>query len=233
MVALVAGVAGIPATTAAHDVDREFLAVKVPFRHVWVSPLPTTSSGDVDVERLLLEASGATLPATLLHLESSLDGVAEALRVGDEAAAASQWRSVIAGTRSDWQHTDVNALVAWVLREAYMETSAELRYYAQKADHYDEQKRETRDQLSSVEEFRSSLPPSCQEFSDLCELVDDTEVWIDVLGLQLDGLEEDAELANVDLQNVLQKQQQTVQSMSNAAKMLHDTAMTIIGQPGR
>ena len=44
--------------------------------------------------------------------------------------------------------------------------------------------------------------------------------------------DDDAQLANIDLQNMLQKQQQTLQTMSNVSKMLHDTAMAIIRKVG-
>jgi len=47
---------------------------------------------------------------------------------------------------------------------------------------------------------------------------------------KLQSTGEDAQLANVDLQGMLQKQQQTLQMMSNISKMLHDTAMAIIGK---
>jgi len=43
---------------------------------------------------------------------------------------------------------------------------------------------------------------------------------------------DDAQLANVDIQNVLQKQMQVVQMMSNISKMLHDTTMAIIRKIG-
>ncbi len=43
---------------------------------------------------------------------------------------------------------------------------------------------------------------------------------------------DDAQLANVDLQNMLQKQQQALQTLSNVSKMLHDTAMAIIRKIG-
>ena len=39
---------------------------------------------------------------------------------------------------------------------------------------------------------------------------------------------DDAQLANIDLQNALQKQQQTFQMLSNIAKINHDTAMAVI-----
>ncbi len=41
-----------------------------------------------------------------------------------------------------------------------------------------------------------------------------------------------AQRANVDLQNALQQQQRTLQTMSNVSKMLHDTAMAIIRKIG-
>jgi hypothetical protein len=43
---------------------------------------------------------------------------------------------------------------------------------------------------------------------------------------------DDAQLANVDLQNILQKQQQTLQMMSNISKMLYDTAQAVIRKMG-
>jgi hypothetical protein len=43
---------------------------------------------------------------------------------------------------------------------------------------------------------------------------------------------DDAQLANVDLQNILQKQQQTLQMLSNISKALHDNIMAIIRKIG-
>jgi hypothetical protein len=39
---------------------------------------------------------------------------------------------------------------------------------------------------------------------------------------------DDAQLANVDPQNALQKQEQALQTLSNIMKTMHDTAMAII-----
>lgn len=48
----------------------------------------------------------------------------------------------------------------------------------------------------------------------------------------LNTIGDDAQLANIDLQNMLQKQQQILQTMSNISKMLHDTAMAVIRKIG-
>lgn len=48
----------------------------------------------------------------------------------------------------------------------------------------------------------------------------------------LQSVGDDAQLANMDLQNALQKQQQTLQLMSNVSKMMHDTAIGVIRKIG-
>ncbi len=48
----------------------------------------------------------------------------------------------------------------------------------------------------------------------------------------LDKIGADEQLATVDLQNALQRSQQTLQTMSNISKTLHDTAMAIIRKLG-
>jgi hypothetical protein len=46
------------------------------------------------------------------------------------------------------------------------------------------------------------------------------------------ALGDDAQLANLDLQNILQRQQLTLQMMSNISKMLYDTASSVIRRMG-
>ena len=49
-----------------------------------------------------------------------------------------------------------------------------------------------------------------------------------VMEEQLNTIGDDAQLANIDLQNNLQKQQQTISMLSTISKMLHDTAMAVV-----
>jgi hypothetical protein len=46
------------------------------------------------------------------------------------------------------------------------------------------------------------------------------------------GGSDDAQLANVDLQNMMQKQQQTIQMISNITKTIGDTALATIRKIG-
>lgn len=45
---------------------------------------------------------------------------------------------------------------------------------------------------------------------------------------RLQTVGDDSQLANIDLQNALQKQQQTIQMLSNISKLMHDTATGVI-----
>jgi len=67
--------------------------------------------------------------------------------------------------------------------------------------------------------------PGC---STVAQVEDQIQTWED----KLNSIGDDAQLANVDLQNMLQKQQQTLQMMSNISKALHDTAMSVIRKMG-
>jgi hypothetical protein len=49
---------------------------------------------------------------------------------------------------------------------------------------------------------------------------------------KLNGLGDDAQLANIDLQDIIQKQQQTLQMMSNISKMVFDTSQAVIRKIG-
>ena len=60
----------------------------------------------------------------------------------------------------------------------------------------------------------------------------EAEAYVEYLENRLNTIGDDAQLANVDLQNWLQKQQQTLQMMSTISKQLHDTAMAIIRKMG-
>lgn len=67
--------------------------------------------------------------------------------------------------------------------------------------------------------------PGC---ATIAQVEDEIKTWED----KLNSVGDDAQLANVDLQNMLQKQQQTLQMMSNISKALHDTAMAVIRKMG-
>jgi len=56
--------------------------------------------------------------------------------------------------------------------------------------------------------------------------------YVRSLEAYLRSVGDDAQLANVDLQSVLQKQQQVLQMMSNVSKMIYDTSMAVVRKIG-
>jgi chromosome segregation ATPase len=67
-----------------------------------------------------------------------------------------------------------------------------------------------------------------QSIAALDSQADQVQVKLAELEETLNTVGDDAQLANVDLQNILQKQQQTLQMMSNVMKTLHDAAKSAI-----
>lgn len=144
---------------------------------------------------------------------------------------------------------DVNALVQFVLHQAYQENRTDLQAYAEKVRRFEEQREAIRGELTRIRAFKSAL----EEGARWTDFRPDLDVWrvipdyrppaavttpeaVDSLIKEweemLATLGDDAQLANVDMQNVLQKQQQTMQMMSNISKTLHDTAMAVIRKIG-
>ncbi len=80
--------------------------------------------------------------------------------------------------------------------------------------------------------LNDAAPPYLVASGEKIETVAQLETAIKNLEEKLSAVGDDAQLANVDLQNMLQKQQQLIQMLSNVGKTLHDTAMAVIRKIG-
>ena len=109
---------------------------------------------------------------------------------------------------------DVQSLILFVMHESYRSQQEDLAEFARRVQYFNEKKKRLRAQ---IEEARAQKWQASQIAS--------MEAALATVG-------EDAQLANIDLQNQLQKQQQTLQTMSNVSKMLHDTAMAVVRKIG-
>jgi hypothetical protein len=136
--------------------------------------------------------------------------------------AEKRWTAVIAEVARSGRPVNVNALVQWVMRESYLETNRDLERQAEKVRRYNEQKQAIRKRLEQKRARQTGAQTGGKEL--------DAEMrkWEE----ELQTVGDDAQLANVDLQNMLQKQQQTMQMMSQISKQLHDTAMAVIRKMG-
>lgn len=157
---------------------------------------------------------------------------------------------------------DVGAYVQYVLRDAYNSTTADMEVFAKKTKWLNDLKKEIRNELERARGIASSAnvatladtatlptppgPVTPKTFNtdptaaggafsvDGTPLTTKAQLksYIENLEQKLQTAGDDAQLAQVDLQNILQKQQQTLQLMSNISKMLHDTAMSVIRKIG-
>jgi hypothetical protein len=179
-------------------------------------------------EKMVLALQAAAVVESQAPLSLSegrkMQQVIEALRFGDSERARGQWSQLIASTVDGGGAVDVNALVQVVLRESFLGTTEDLRAFAEKVRYFNEVKKHLREQIQRATEVLATLKKAGPRST--------LEAHIKDLEEKLDSVGDDAQLANVDLQNILQKQQQTLQMMSNISKMLHDTAMAIIRKIG-
>lgn len=169
------------------------------------------------------------------------------------AEIQSRWSSLISNMRSEGATMDVNALVQMATKQAYAETNKDLQFYAEKVRYYNDLKVSIREELNETRRRMSAsrgTQPSAVARQKLYALKPasysrlvvrqgrpmsskaDYAAYIKRLEGELASVGDDAQLANIDMQNMLQKQQQTVQMMSNISKMLHDTAMSVIRKMG-
>lgn len=128
-------------------------------------------------------------------------------RIGDRLRQGASFDQV----RGDWEGLvsrsdpdDVDGLVQLVMREAYLDRVRAERRAAERAQRTNARER-------ALREERSRLRERLRE-----------------IDAELARLGDDGQLANIDLQNALQKQQQTLQTMSNMSKRMHDTAKNMI-----
>ncbi|MFQ5808982.1 MAG: hypothetical protein ACE5JM_05140 [Armatimonadota bacterium] len=214
------------------------------------------------LERPDAKLRSAAMRGLNLTDKSRLQRVVSQLKGGNQAAAQREWRSLLSGRRTGGIPMDINSLIQYVLRRSYIETNKDLQFYASKVQQFNEAKKAIRDHLTDARDKRAEqgrtgrssvlkpaefrpvtvrepvllrtgkTPPKLSYRKKTLRSRSEWEAYIKELEQKLSTLGDDAQLANMDLQNALQKQQQTLQLMSNVSKMLHDTAMAIIRKIG-
>ena len=154
---------------------------------------------------------------------------------------------------------DVEALIQLVLHQAYQASSDDLRSHALRLDYCTSLKNTLRDELAVARRFLSDnvegselkRPYGRKRFSTLAVVgpdgkmsvrpgqpdgdakdVKQLEDYIKGLESQLATVGEDSQMAQLKLQAMVQRQQQTLQSLSNLTKSFHETHMSIIRKIG-
>ncbi len=103
---------------------------------------------------------------------------------------------------------DIHELMQYVLTRSYEEMSEDLKYHTKKVKYFNELREQIRENISKLRKTKHDYISSQEEI--------------------LSTIANDDQAANIDLQNMLQKQTQTMQTISNVSKMLQDTAKAVI-----
>jgi hypothetical protein len=148
----------------------------------------------------------------------------ELARNPSSAGAVKTWEAFIASMRPAFG--DIESLVQWVLRESYLQQTEDLRDYADKVRHYNEMKSKLREELQRTSGTAAASRTTAG--TPAAHTASTSSLRTRELEQKLKSVGDDAQLANVQLQSVLQKQQQTLQQMSSISKKLHDTAAGVI-----
>jgi hypothetical protein len=208
---------GLPVFLAAAPLALPFL---LPRPVVGQERIPARASSVAIQPAVGTELSEKDL-AVLLGSAEDARRISSRLTHRDRAAAADLGRRLREGAsfddiRGDWQalvrrsglsdSEDVDALTRWVMREAYLD---EL-----------QSRRRAADAAKSRSERGAALRAERDRLADRLREVDAELARLDPA--------DDQQLTDMDLQSALQKQQQTLQTMSNVSKSMHDTAKALI-----
>ncbi len=91
------------------------------------------------------------------------------------------------------------------------------------------------DEITNVKQYALDMnhnPPQMVETDKTCTTKEALDDYIKDLENKISSIGDDAQLSNVDLQALLEKQQELIKTLSNLGKLLHDTALAIIRKIG-
>jgi hypothetical protein len=216
------------------------------------APAPPQRHETLDANRLASIAAATKLPKGMKR-SRQLDSIVSQLRLGNTQAAVESWKGLIAENRKpDGQPLNIDELIKWVLREAYLSSTAPRQDdLVDKVRFYDELDKKLREEITlartdlreerpwprkrRVVVFRKRYargkdPVEREERrkvdkKDLTVLLKEYEMLLRSIG-------DDREIANVEFQNLSQKQQQTMQMLGQISKQLSDTALAVIRKIG-
>jgi hypothetical protein len=196
------------------------------------SPAPTLEQRKIQVR---------TVAQADIHLLGAMIAKGE-----PKEAILGKWKAVVKNTNNS--NLDVNALVQQVLKESYLEQANDLKTHSEKVKYFNDCKNQIRDEVNKTQNAQvpGAVPVRKKQFavgkgipprlviqdSGVLKTEKERQDYIRYLNGKLNEVGDDANLANTDLQNAMQKQQQLLNQVSNVSKMLNDTAMDVIRKMG-
>jgi Mg2+ and Co2+ transporter CorA len=186
-------------------------------------------NGRVDAKKILIESvyvKQDVVSRLTGKQKGELSVIINSVKRKQLDSAQKRFGAFVEGLNARKTAMDINELIMYVLRESYLETNKDLQFYAAKVKYFNELKKAAREHLAELRKVAVSIDDCSSEAKN------SLAAYIKKVEDDLKGQGDDAQLANIDLQNQLQKQQQMVQMLSNVSKVLHDTAMAVIRKIG-
>lgn len=170
-------------------------------------------------------------------------GVLAALAKDDQEAARLSFKALATSYARRNGKADVHALVQYVIRQAYLESSADLEKFATKIKAINEMKKAVRDHIKAAREATAGkaatdkvslkpvkIPAEIKMAAGAkVRTVGQWRAQISAWERQLANADEMSQMLQLDLQDALQRKNSLLQTMSNVSKMMHDTLKTILG----
>jgi hypothetical protein len=170
--------------------------------------------------------------------QQALREIAGRIKAHDTRSATDGWSTLVTTLNRKGIPADINELIQFVMREAYLQSNNDLQFYADKVKRFNEEKKQCRREMADRRSEIADLERKQLERRPVGkppQPPDPYAVQSAALTKSLRQLEErcsklndEGQTANVDMQNMLQRQQQALQMMSNVLKQMHDAAMAII-----
>ncbi|PKN51736.1 MAG: hypothetical protein CVU55_09815 [Deltaproteobacteria bacterium HGW-Deltaproteobacteria-13] len=162
-------------------------------------------------------------------------------------AILGKWKAMLVGTND--RNLDINTLVQSVMRASYQQQKEDLNKLKDKVQYFNETKKKIRDEQDKTRKakFTPGSAPIIKmniatgkgtpiiispQNGGIVKTEQERQVYLRYLQDKLNAVGDDAQLANIALQNALQQQQQILNMISNASKLLSDTAMNTVRKIG-
>ena len=127
----------------------------------------------------------------------------------------SLWEDYVADLKTRGSNDDIAELLMKVLSDACLQMNKDLQVWVTRTKLLSEMHQQLGGEIEKLASLRQGIDGEIKKYEE-----------------KLNSIGDDVQLANTDLQNTLQKQQQTLQNMSNTSKMLNDTALAVIRKIG-
>jgi hypothetical protein len=205
---------------------------------------------NLQVRLALQAAAGRDLrPVLTLRQRAQLERVIAEARAERTAAMTTAWETLIEDVIRSGRRVDPSELALQVLRESILEKSADKKHHLQRLRTRNQQADAVAAMLSEIADASRNLaekeaaevalpdPRRTVLTATATRIVlqpkrrvsrPDLDAAVAFWEQKLGEVGDDAELANIDLQNLLQNQQQVLAMLSNISKVLHDAAMAVI-----